>query len=236
MQPGWGEPSVPARPFNSTGPQGHRSRMRLRLLAAGSDSLADYELIEMLLFLGIPRRDTKPFAKALLNRFGSLLGTLSAPSGTLAEAGLNEDSQRVWALVQEAGTRLARAEQISRPLLNTPEKLLEYLDQPGRLGRPAHLAGLFLNNRNQLLTEESWPDELEPASLVQQLVRRAVHLHATALVLVRSRPDTRPRCEPGDKDLVQQLRRAGKALSLVLHDHIVIGRGEPFSFRDFRLL
>ncbi len=71
---------------------------------------------------------------------------------------------------------------------------------------------------------------------MQQLVRRAVHLHATALVLVRSRPDTRPRCEPGDKDLVQQLRRAGKALSLVLHDHIVIGRGEPFSFRDFRLL
>ncbi len=110
MQPGWAEPSVPARPFGSTGPQGHRGRMRCACSLPGPDSLADYELIEMLLFLGIPRRDTKPFAKALLNRFGSLLGTLSAPSGTLAEAGLNEDSQRVWALVQEAGTRLARAE------------------------------------------------------------------------------------------------------------------------------
>ena len=210
--------------------------MRTRLLAAGPDSLADYELVEMLLFLGIPRRDTKPFAKALINRFGGLLGTLSAPPGTLTEAGLNKESQRVWALVQEAGARLARAEQIARPLLNTPEKLLDYLDQPGRLGRPAHLAALFLNNRNQLLAEESWPDETEPTGLVQQVVRRAVHLHATALVLIRSRPDTRPRCEPEDKDLVQQLRRAGKALSLVLHDHVVIGCGEPFSFREFRLL
>ena len=71
---------------------------------------------------------------------------------------------------------------------------------------------------------------------MQQLARRAIHLHATALVLVRSRPDTRPRCLPGDKELVGECRRAGKALSLVLHDHLVIGRGEPFSFREFHLL
>ena len=236
MQTAWAEPQAETRPFGSTGPQGHRGRMRARLLGAGPDSLADYELVEMLLFLGIPRRDTKPFAKGLINRFEDLLRTLSAPPPELETAGLNAECQRVWSLVQEAGARLARAETISRPLLNTPERLAEYLDAPRRLGRPAHLAALFLNNRNQLLAEEAWPGNAEPAATVQQLARRAVHLHATALVLVRSRPDTRPRCLPDDRELVQHVRRAGKALSLVLHDHLVIGRGDPFSFREFHLL
>ena len=236
MQPAWADPSTPARPFGSTGPQGHRGRMRARLLTAGPDSLADYELVEMLLFLGVPRRDTKPFAKALINRFGNLLHALSAPPEALQDAGLNDDSLRAWALVQEAGARLARAETIARPLLNTPERLLDHLDPPRRLARPAHLAALFLNNRNQLLAEEAWPGDADPAATVQHLARRAVHLHATALVLVRSRPDTRPRCMPGDRDLVQHVRRAGKALSLVLHDHLVLGRGEPFSFRELHLL
>ncbi len=235
MLPAYDQPAPP-RAFGSTGPQGHRGRMRVRLLTAGPDSLADYELVEMLLFLGIPRKDTKPFAKGLINRFGDLLHTLSASPDALHAAGLNADSLRVWALLQEAGARLARAENTSRPLLNTPERLAEYLDPPSRQGRPAHLAALFLNNRNQLLAEEMWPGDADPATTVQHLARRAVHLHATALVLVRSRPDTRPRCMPGDRELVQQVRRAGKALSLVLHDHLVIGRGEPFSFREVHLL
>ena len=236
MQPAWAESPNPDRPFSTTGPHGHRARMRTRLLAAGPDSLADYEIVEMLLFLGIPRRDTKPFAKDLLNRFGDLLRTLSAPPPSLAEAGLNDDTRRVWALVQEAGSRLARAEHISRPLLNTPERLQEYLDQAARLSRPPHLAALFLNNRNQLLAEESWPADAPEPAMVTDLARRAVHHHATALILVRSRPDARPRCLPGDRELVQSVRRAGKALSLVLHDHVVLGRGDPFSFRAFHLL
>ena len=90
-------------PFATTGPQGHRGRMRARLLAHGPDGLADYEVLETLLFLSIPRRDTKPVAKDLLSRFGDLLRTLSAPPPSLAEAGLNDDTRRVWALVQEAG-------------------------------------------------------------------------------------------------------------------------------------
>ena len=167
MQSAWAEAPEPGRPFGSTGPQGHRGRMRARLLSAGPDSLADYELVEMLLFLGVPRRDTKPFAKGLINRFGDLLRTLSAEPEALAEAGLNADSVRVWGLVQEAGARLARAEAISRPLLNTPERLVEYVDPPRRLTRPAHLAALFLNNRNQLLAEEAWPADAEPAATVQ---------------------------------------------------------------------
>ena len=234
MEPGWAEAPAPSRPFGSTGPQGHRGRMRARLLSSGPDGLADYELVEMLLFLGVPRRDTKPFAKALINRFGDLLHTLSAPPPALSDAGLNDDSLRVWGLVQEAGARLARAETISRPLLNTPERLLDYLDVPRRVARPAHLAALFLNNRNQLLADEAC--DAAPGGTVQHLARRAIHLHATAIVLVRSRPGSRPGCVPEDKDLVRDCRRAGKALSLVLHDHLVIGQGEPFSFREFHLL
>jgi DNA repair protein RadC len=236
MQPGWAEPPVPSRPFGSTGPQGHRGRMRARLLSGGPDGLADYELVEMLLFLGVPRRDTKPFAKALINRFGNLLHTLSATPPALSDAGLNGESLRVWDLVQEAGARLARAETISRPLLNTPERLLDYLDVPRRVARPAHLAGLFLNNRNQLLADEAWTGNDAASGVVQHLARRAIHLHATAVVLVRSRPGTRPGCVPADKELVRDCHRAGKALSLVLHDHLVIGQGAPFSFREFHLL
>ena len=149
---------------------------------------------------------------------------------------MNPDCLRVWAMVQAAGARLAQAEAISRPLLNTPDRLLDYLDPPRRTSRPAHLGVLFLNNRNQLLADEAWSDDTEGAQAVQQIVRRAVHLHATALVLVRSRPGARARCLPSDTDLVRQIKRAGKALSIVLHDHLVIGRGEPFSFRELHLL
>ena len=225
-----------ARPFESTGPQGHRGRMRTRLLGAGPDGLADYELIEMLLFLGIPRRDTKPFAKALINRFGDLLRTFTATPDALAAAGLNEASARVWAIVQEAGLRLVRAETLSRPLLNAPEKLLAYLDSPTRLTREPHLAVLFLNNRNQLLAEESWPDDVVPETLCGDIARLVVQVHATALILVRSRPGTRPKPSKADRAITEHCRRVAEILSLALHDHLIIGGGEPFSFRGMRLL
>ncbi len=228
-------PSASA-PFASTGPHGHRGRMRTRLLTAGPDGLADYELLEMLLFLGIPRRDTKPFAKALVNRFGDLLRTLTAKPDALAAAGLNDTSQRVWAMVAEAGRRLVQAEALSRPLLNAPEKLLAYLDPPKRLQRDPHLAVLFLNNRNQLLAEESWPDEVQPEALAGDIARLVVQVHATALILVRSRPNARPRPLKTDRAITEQCRRLADILSLALHDHLIIGGGEPFSFRGMHLL
>ncbi len=226
----------PARPFQSTGPQGHRGRMRTRLLGAGPDGLADYELVEMLLFLGIPRRDTKPFAKALINRFGDLLRTLTAKPDALAAAGLNDASLRVWAMVQEAGRRLVRAETLSRPLLNSPEKLLAYLDLPKRLARDPHLAVLFLNNRNQLLAEESWADDVLPETLTGDVARQVVQVHATALILVRSRPGARPKPSKADRAITEHCRRMAEILSLALHDHLIIGQGESFSFRGMRLL
>ncbi len=224
------------RTFQSTGPQGHRGRMRTRLLGAGPDGLADYELIEMLLFLGIPRRDTKPFAKALINRFGDLLRTLTAKPDALAAAGLNDASQRAWAMVQEAGQRLVRADSLSRPLLNAPEKLLAYLDLPQRLSREPHLAVLFLNNRNQLLAEESWPEDVPAEALCGDIARHVVQVHATALILVRSRPGTRPKPSKADRGITEHCRRMADILSLALHDHLIIGQGEPFSFRGMRLL
>jgi DNA repair protein RadC len=139
-------------------------------------------------------------------------------------------------MVQEAGQRLARAEALSRPLLNTPEKLLAYLDPPRRLERDAHLAVLFLNNRNQLLAEESWPDDATADTLSSDIARRVVQVHATALILVRSRPGTRPRCLKQDHMLTEYCRRLAEILSLALHDHLILGKGEPFSCRAMRLL
>jgi hypothetical protein len=142
-----GDPLRSHRPsgvqFTSTGPQGHRARMRARLLAE-ADALADYEVLEMLLFLGIPRRDTKPFAKGLIIRFGSLAAVVTASPEELESAGLNAESVTALKLVVEAADQLAAAESIDRPVLNNLDRLAAYLDPATRSQRPAHLAVLYL--------------------------------------------------------------------------------------------
>jgi DNA repair protein RadC len=148
-------------PFASTGPQGHRARMRTKLLQVGPTAFADYELLEMLLFLGIGRRDTKPLAKGTINRFGSLAATLAAPPAELAQAlslggGDPTDSVAALKLVEEAAARLSRAETQERPVLGNQASLTAYLDSTFTAPAPKtrQLRVLFLNNRNRLLADE----------------------------------------------------------------------------------
>ncbi len=198
--------------------------MRTRLLA-NPDALADYEILEMLLFLGIPRRDTKPFAKALINQFGSLASVLTAPSAGLQAAGLGADSIAALTLVVDAADHLAAAERLERPVLNNHERLIAYLDPAARGARPAHLAVLFLDNRNHLLGEQSWPADVSAEVLPGQVARRALDLHATALLLVFCDP-ARPAVH-SKLDLARgrQVKAAAQVLSIVLHDSVAIGRG-----------
>lgn len=213
------------KPFASTGPQGHRGRMRARLLATGAEALADYELLEMLLFLGIPRRDTKPLAKALINRFGSLAGVLEAPTGDLAAApGLDPGSAAPLGLVRVAAARLGLAEAHERPVLNSWVRLGAYLD--ALLARPdrAGTRVLFLNNRNQLLADEAQEACEDPALLVRRILKRALALHASALFLVRRAGAEPPAADPGDLALTHRLDKAADVLSIVLHDTLILGR------------
>jgi len=224
--------------FRSTGPHGHRGRMRERLLGRGAEALADYEILEMLLFLGIPRRDTKPLAKELINRFGSLAGVLSAPATELAEkGGLGADAVAAVQLPAAAAERLAVSDARERPVLNNWDRLLEYFDVALRGAPPGQLRALLLDNRNRLLADEVLADT-EEATLPQAVARRALALHATALILVRVTP-------PGAADAKAAKREAAMSaavakslslLSVVLHDHMLFGGGAWVSLRQKGLL
>lgn len=217
--------------FASTGPQGHRSRMRTRLLTSGPGGLADYELLEMLLFLSIPRRDTKPLAKTVINYFGDLYRSLSGTPVDLRRAGLDTASIGVVELVREAARRLATAQPMSRPLLSDMPGLTAYLNPPARLQRPPHLAVLLLNNRNQLLAEIDFTAAQDPAAIALSVARRALEIHATALILATFRPEARPAPTARDRDITRRIAASGKALSIALHDHLVFGDGASDSLK-----
>ncbi len=224
----------PPPPFSSTGPHGHRRRMRERLLGVGPASLADYEILEMLLFLSIPRRDTKPLAKALINSFGSLAGVFSAPVSALTdEGGLSPESIAVLRLPELAAALLSGGEARDRPVLNNWERLHAYFDTALNGAVPGQLRILFLDNRNRMLADEVVEDasamiaglEAEAPDSSRPAMRRALDLHATALILVRILP-------PGslgksliarEAALAARMARAASPLAIVLHDHLLIG-------------
>ncbi|MBE7210029.1 MAG: DNA repair protein RadC [Gluconacetobacter diazotrophicus] len=231
--------AVAPPPFRNTGPTGHRARMRGRLLAHGAGALADYEVLEMLLFLGIPRRDTKPLAKDLINRFGSLQAVLSAEPERLlaARCGLPPDALPVLALPSEARVRLTRAEPRDRPVLNNWDRLLEYLDVAQAGAVEGQLRGLMLDNRNRLLADEVL-DAAEPDTLSRLVAARALTLYATAIILVRILPPgpidkATPRREAA---LSAAVKRSAALLSITLHDHLLVGGGNWLSLRQKSLI
>ncbi len=211
--------------------------MRERLLSRGASALADYEILEMLLFWGIPRRDTKPLAKDLINRFGGLAAVLSADPEILAVRGrLGPDAVAVLGMPREAVSRLSLAEDRARPVLNNWDRLLAYFDTALQGAVPGQLRMLLLDNRNRLLSDE--PLLGEPEELSHVLAARALFLHATALVLVRVLPPG-----PVDKALPKKeavlataLGRAIAPLNIVLHDHMLVGGANWISLRQKSLL
>lgn len=204
--------------------------MRGRLLA-GPTALADYEIVEMLLFLGIPRRDTKPQAKGLINRFGSLGKTLGADRGELVQAGLPRQAADAFALVVDAAQALARADRMERVALSDWDALDRFLDAPSRSLQPAGLSALLLNNRNQLLAECRFQDD-GPDGVTRALLRQALERHATAAILVRNHGADPPGASRADRALLQHLRGAAAALSVQVHDMAVVGQGAWISLRQ----
>ena len=226
-------------PFPSTGPHGHRARMREKLLSRGPDALADYELLEMLLFFVIPKGDTKPLAKALINRFGSFADVLTAPQDDLLRMrGLGVHSVSAMKLVQAAAVRLARAQVLGQPVLSNWEALINYLNIAQGREHIEQFRVLFLDSRNRLLA-----DEIEARGTVnhtpvypREILKRALDLHATALILVHNHPSGDPTPSPQDIEMTREVQDGGRFLSVALHDHIIIGKGSWASFRQLGLL
>ena len=229
----------PAQPFASIGPRGHRGRMRARLLERGADGLADYELLEMLLFLAFKQGDTKPLAKALINRFGSFAKVLAAPTEALiATPGVGPHALSALRLVQAAALRMARGELIEQPVLTNWQALMDYLTAAMSRDRIEQFRVLFLDSRNRLIADEAQARGTVNHTPVypREVVKRGLELHATAMILVHNHPSGDPTPSAQDIEMTRQIATAARALSITLHDHVIIGNGTWLSFRQESLL
>lgn len=230
---------APASEAEPPGHLGHRARMRAKLLTAGPDALLDHELLEMVLFLALPRRDTKPIARALIARFGSFANALSAPLADLREVeGLGEAGAAALRIVQGAALRLARAEVMDQPVLSNWDRLLAYLTAALSRERVEQFRVLFLDTRNRLIADEAQARGTVNHTPVypREVVRRALELQATALILVHNHPSGDPTPSRADLEMTQEVKAAAAVLGIVLHDHLVVGNGRHLSFRREGLL
>ena len=226
-------------PTSPVSAEGHRQRLRHRLLTVGPDALADHELLEMVLFIALPRRDTKPIARALITRFGSYAGAISAPLRDLHSVeGVGEAGAAALKTVQAAALRLARAEVIDRPLLTNWDALMGYLNAVLARERVEQFRVLFLDNRNRLLADEAQAHGTVNHTPVypREVVKRALDLHATAIIVVHNHPSGDPTPSRADIEMTKEIKAAAEALGIVLHDHVIVGNGRWVSFRREQLL
>jgi DNA repair protein RadC len=227
---------VPSAPM---GAEGHRERMRLRLLRAGPEALADHEVLEMTLFLALPRRDTKAIARALLARFRSYAGCISASAQELREIeGMGDAGIAALKTIQAAALRLMRAEVMDQPILKSWDRLMEYLNAVLARERVEHFRVLYLDTRNRLLADEAQGRGTVNLTPVypREIVRRGLELSATALILVHNHPSGDPTPSQQDITMTRSIREAAEPLSIVLHDHVIVGNGRWLSFRREGLL
>lgn len=221
------------------GADGHRARMRSRLLTAGPDALNAQDLLEMLLFLALPRRDTKPIARALLARFGGFAAVIAAPvSELLAVEGMGEAAAAALKTVQAASLALLRGKVLDQPLLSSWDRLLDYLRAALAHERVEQTRVLFLDARNRLVADEVQGQGTVNRATVfpREVARRALELHATAVILVHNHPSGDPTPSGDDLTMTHAVRTALDALGITLHDHLVVGATQIVSFRRAALL
>lgn len=217
---------------------GHRARLRERLLRVGPEALHDHEIVEYLLALAIPRRDTKPIAKRLLVEFGGLGGLLAADAEAIGRAGIGESAVGALKIVQAAALRLLRAEVEARPVINSWQALLDYLHVD-----LAHLAVervrvLFLNARNMLIRDElmSQGSTSEAAIYPREVIRRALDLSASSIILVHNHPSGDPAPSKQDIAITRDIVEAGRRLGIQVHDHVIVGARGHASLRGLGLI
>jgi len=206
---------------------GHRARLRQRLLEGGPEALADYEVLEYLLFAARPRGDTKPVAKALLARFGSLSGVLNADHNTLAEVeGMGEVSAAALKIVALAARRMARSQVRQQPVLGSWQALLDYLAIDMAHLTVERVRVLYLDARNRLILDHQAQEGTidEAAIHPREVVKKALEVGATALILVHNHPSGNPEPSRADIQITARIAEAGRLLGITVHDHVIVGR------------
>jgi DNA repair protein RadC len=218
---------------------GHRERLRKRFRDAGADALPDYELIELVLFRAVPRRDTKPLAKAILARFGTFAEAMNAPDELLKEVpGLGEAAITEIKLVRAAALRLVRGEVLERPVLASWSQVLDYCRASMGFEPKEQFRILFLDKRNQIIADEVQQEGTVDHTpvYVREVVKQALELSATAVVLVHNHPSGDPTPSRADIEMTKQIVQAAKNLGIVVHDHIIVGKQGHASFRGLGLI
>ncbi len=218
---------------------GHRERLKERFRDGGGDGLRDYELLELLLFQAIPRRDTKPVAKALLERFGSFSEVLAAPAALLMEIpGVGESVAGYLKLMQAVAARFARDRVAAKPLLDSWAAVIDYCRAAMAFEPVEQFRILFLDRKNVLIA-----DEVQGIGTIdhtpvypREVVKRALELSATAIILIHNHPSGDPTPSRADIEMTKQLVETAKPLGIAIHDHIIVGKAGHASLKGLKLM
>ncbi len=218
---------------------GHRKRLRERFLVDGGQAMPDYELLELVLFKAFARKDTKDVAKRLIARFGSFAEVINAPAERLKE--VKDVGDAVVAelkLVRAAALRLTKSQIISRPALSSWAQVLDYVRAAQAYEHRELFRILFLDKKNRLIADEVQGEGTVDHTpvYVREVVKRALELSATAIILVHNHPSGDPTPSKADIDMTRQIIEAGRPLGVTVHDHIVVGREGHVSMRSKRLI
>lgn len=225
----------------SDGKTGHRERLREKVLAHGAGGFADYEILEYLLFGAMPQGDTKPAAKALIAAFGSLAAVLAATPEEIIAAKVPKVGRvaaSMLAVTMESARRVAREHAAEGPVLSSWSKLIDYLRISMGHGKTEEFRLLFLDSKNRLIRDEQQSKGTvnQTAVYPREVVRRALELGSTAIIMVHNHPSGDPTPSRADIEITKSVRDAGKLLGVTLHDHVVITKAGHESFRSLGLI
>jgi DNA repair protein RadC len=218
---------------------GHRERLRERFRSAGPDALSDYELLEMVLFTAQPRRDMKPIAKSLLRKFGSFAEVVHAPEPLLREVdGVGEASVNQLKLIGAAATRIAKGELRQRTQLSSWENVIDYCRTSMAFADKEQFRLLFLDKRNQLISDEVQQTGTVDHTPVypREVIKRALELSATAIILVHNHPSGDPSPSQADIAMTKAIIDIAKPLGIAVHDHIIVGKSGHASLKVMKLI
>src|SRR5512142_3168702 len=218
---------------------GHRERLRERFLEGGAEAMPDYELMELTLFAAVPRRDVKPLAKALIARFGSFAEAIAAPRERILEVeGSSQGVATQLKIVEAAALRLSKTQLLGRPALTSWPALIDYCAAAMARSRTEEFRVLFLDRKNILIADEVQSSGTVDHTPVypREIVKRALELGATALILVHNHPSGDPTPSKADVAVTKDIIRATDPLGVRVHDHLLIGRGRHTRLRDLGVI
>lgn len=218
---------------------GHRERLRERFMLAGQEALLDYELLELVLFRALPRQDTKPLAKQLIEKFGSFAEVLGAKPERLKEIkGVGDAVVVEVKLIEAASLRLIRGSVMNRPVLQSWAQLIDYCHASMAYSVKEAFRVLFLDKKNLLIADEVQQEGTVDHTPVypREVIKRALELSACAIVLVHNHPSGDPTPSRADIEMTRRIVEAADKLGIKVHDHVIIGRDGHASFKGLRLL